>query len=585
MRLQVKKIPYCAGNRGCGIGFKAQRKGGLNLARQVLAGGVSLLSLAGGTFTRATSAWDPIAQAIAPPGVMRTLTQSLVPTLQDILALIEGARTNLIAAGLSEHFELANGGLVNLTVASGSIAPDGSATACHLQEKDTVSESHLCAFNIAWTNATVYCVTVYLKQAERTWGAIGLSSSIYTGGATCFFNLATGVPGQVSPGCTTSMTAAANGYWRCQLIFTTTATATAGIFIYTANANGSSSYAGTVGSGVLAWGMQAEAAAFPSSYISNRNLLTHTNALSNAAWNLLGGTLAQTGAALPTGETGWTFTCSASSQTLYQAISGLTAGATYTASWWAKAGTGAAIKYLFYDATHGANIGSPTSYFASLNASTYTRVSFNVTLPAGCTSIRVYPVYIDTNSPGTTFLGDVQTEPGSTATAYWGTDATVGGRDADNLTCTYAMGTGNGTLLALVIPYGWSSTTGAYACDDSTTTGVASAYVNGANHAHGKRKDSVASQDVGGSTLTPTSGTLMQIAVTWDAAHVTCYTNAVAGTPVATTPPYVASSGLQIGAAQGNITPFNGWVGIRAFPTALTQPQLAAINLALSGRI
>ena len=195
MRLQVKKIPYCAGNRGCGIGFKAQRKGGLNLARQVLAGGVSLLSLAGGTFTRATSAWDPIAQAIAPPGVMRTLTQSLVPTLQDILALIEGARTNLFAAGSGEF--QAGWSSTRSSLVAGSWTDPSGGSGVMLAEDSTASNTHMCFQAVNITNALPYTCTVYAKAGLRSVIVLQFGSTAFTT-PTAWFDLSAGAVSKTS---------------------------------------------------------------------------------------------------------------------------------------------------------------------------------------------------------------------------------------------------------------------------------------------------------------------------------------------------------------------------------------------------
>ncbi len=542
-------------------------------------------SPAGIAFTRATSAWDPYNNVIVPPGVRRRRSYKIGRRQGVSLDLIEGARTNLIAAGNSEHFELANGGLVQLTVATGAIAPDGSSTACKLQEANATSESHLAAFNISWTNASVYQITVYLKAVERTWGAIGISSTVFTGGGTAWFNLATGAVGQATAGFTTSMTTATNGYWRCVLSFTATATAAAGIFVYTASANGVTTYAGTTGSGILAWGIQAEVGAFPSSYISNRNLASFSNVLSNAVWNNhTNATATQTAAPLlPNGETSWIVTCSSNSNSFYGRTHAVTASTQYTVSWLAKAGTSTIMEYQAFDLTHSSTI-VVASYYSQINANGFVRVSFTFTTPAGCTSVAINPVLGQSAGiQGTIFIGDYQLEFGGSATPYWGINGTGGGRDADNLVATYVSGTGPGTLLALMIPYGWTGGDGATAFlfDEATTSGITGAYVLSTGVCHSRRKDSVGVQDSTGPAGTPSNGFLEQVASSWTTASVTCYRNGVAGTPTALTAPLVTTASLQIGGSAGATNPTYGWVAVLAWSRALSASELLALETAL----
>lgn len=89
----------------------------------------------------------------------------------------------------------------------------------------------------------------------------------------------------------------------------------------------------------------------------------------------------------------------ASWNAIYQTVT-VTAETEYTFSFYAKAGTATACRYLVYDLTNSAGIVAATDYYSQLNGSTFTRISTTFNTPADCVSIGVYvwQVYEETGT-------------------------------------------------------------------------------------------------------------------------------------------------------------------------------------------
>lgn len=131
-----------------------------------------------------------------------------------------------------------------------------------------------------------------------------------------------------------------------------------------------------------------------------------------------------------------------------QAIT-VSAGVTYTWSFWAKNNGGTAAKYRAYDVTHAADIVAATSFFAQINGSTWTRVSLTFTTPAGCTQVYVYPAS-DSSSGGDYLVWGGQLEACAYPTSYIETAAAAVARAADNLTFPFTFGVQDLTVYARV---------------------------------------------------------------------------------------------------------------------------------------
>lgn len=192
--------------------------------------------------------------------------------------------------------------LVNVTCTPNVVtAPDGSLTADKLVET-AVNSTHLYVQNIIGLFAnTRVTLAVYAKAAERSWLRITEGGSVT---AVAFFDLSAGVLGSVSgTGSPSSrMTAIGNGWYRCEMSFTTLATSTAGNFEAGPTTGDTvTSYLGDVTKGIYVWGQQAEQANTAGDYIktlvvaANRgspnnkhliqNLLLQSEELSDTLWS------------------------------------------------------------------------------------------------------------------------------------------------------------------------------------------------------------------------------------------------------------------------------------------------------------
>ena len=96
----------------------------------------------------------------------------------------------------------------------------------------------------------------------------------------------------------------------------------------------------------------------------------------------------------------------------------MTPGGTYTFSFFARNNGGAGASYSVYDNTSYAEMVPPTSYFARIGSSSFTRLQVTFTVPAGCSTINVYPVR--DSGAADVLLWGARLEAGSVATGYDG---------------------------------------------------------------------------------------------------------------------------------------------------------------------
>ena len=211
----------------------------------------------GWSFTRASTGY---AETVA--GTLTSFTSGALRRT-DKGVLIEGARTNL--ATYSQDVSNAAWTAFGASKTSGQIAPDGTATAYALIEDSANSEHRVGHSNNTVTTA-VHTVTVYAKAAGRTRFRVYIAQM---NNVVAFYQLSgAGSVDNVSGGTsvTTSITALANGWYRCTLTDTATTTAL-GPSWNIASTGTTVSYTGDNVSGIILWGYQAELGAFPSSYI------------------------------------------------------------------------------------------------------------------------------------------------------------------------------------------------------------------------------------------------------------------------------------------------------------------------------
>jgi hypothetical protein len=138
-----------------------------------------------------------------------------------------------------------------VTTNNNAIAPNGTTTAA------TVIETATTAIHTSSTSGVLvatlpYTMSFFAKANGRSWVALR-----FAGVTRAWFDVTSGAVGTLSAGVTASITASAQGYYRCVATFTPSAT-TANIFFRLGDADNSDSYTGDGVSGVNLWGLQVE---------------------------------------------------------------------------------------------------------------------------------------------------------------------------------------------------------------------------------------------------------------------------------------------------------------------------------------
>lgn len=185
--------------------------------------------------------------------------------------LLEPAATNLCTH--SHEFDNAAWTKTRSSItANATDAPDGNATADKLVEDGTAASTHFVQDIIAhasFTDDTKVTLTVYVKQAERTWIRLAMRTKVGAG-RFGYFDLANGVVGSKSATAITSIKAAANGFYRCRLthdIESDPAPVDPYFTVHLAEADGDITIDGDGTSGIYVWGAQVEEFPVPTSYV------------------------------------------------------------------------------------------------------------------------------------------------------------------------------------------------------------------------------------------------------------------------------------------------------------------------------
>lgn len=152
-----------------------------------------------------------------------------------------------------------------------TIAPDGTLTADTIQN---LGSGYLTQSNIALTTNT-YTQSIFAKKNNNDWIAI-YTSDMGSNYAVAWFNLNTGVKGTVSAvgtfsSATSTMTADANGFYRCSITFTKPTTISTDSAIIVPDAD--NSFARTIGKNAYIWGAQIQ-----QSTLSSYQVITTTPA-------------------------------------------------------------------------------------------------------------------------------------------------------------------------------------------------------------------------------------------------------------------------------------------------------------------
>jgi hypothetical protein len=143
--------------------------------------------------------------------------------------------------------------------ANATTSPEGTLTADKLIE-DATTGVHSIYQVYSAVSGTTYTMSFTAKAAERTWvrtrGEIGIN----------YFNLAAGTVGTTAGGVTATITAVGNGWYRCVATKTSAVTGVTNSQIAPTTADNVDSYAGTAGSGVYLWGAQLVQGSVPGDY-------------------------------------------------------------------------------------------------------------------------------------------------------------------------------------------------------------------------------------------------------------------------------------------------------------------------------
>lgn len=217
------------------------------------------------TFTRASTATFVNASGLvesAASGVAR-FTHDPV-TLASLGLLVEESRTNLFLR--SEEFSDAYWNKGNASVsANATTAPDGATTADKLVE-DTATATHQLFRTVSVTSGQAYTFSLFIKPAGRSRIQFNLPFN-FPASTQAVFDVSTGTVVSSTGGATASISAQANGFYRCVVTATATATSNGTLYLALVNTGTTTSYTGDGSSGLFLWGAQVEAGAFATSYI------------------------------------------------------------------------------------------------------------------------------------------------------------------------------------------------------------------------------------------------------------------------------------------------------------------------------
>lgn len=390
--------------------------------------------------------------------------------------LIERCRTNQMLR--SEQFNEAFWGKTRATVtADATASPIGTNTADKLVEDTTATTTHF----VVSTGQNIGAggvFSIYAKAGERS--RIGIRESTTTG-AYATFNLSTGAVIESGSGASgVTITNVGNGWYRLQMVYSTSSNVSFAIFIldnsYTTGSPNSYTYTGDGTSGLFVWGAQLELGDIATDYIptttaavtvgpianlprldytgggcpkllmepTRTNLILYSQQINNSAWAPAGGTVTANTAISPSG---------------YQDADTLTGGRyqsggasnTYTLSCFAKKVDGngrfilradtPGVNSAVYDLNNGIIVSTPSGFTSSIIPYGNGWYRCILTTPAATTISNFVIVSADGGSSSTYVYG-AQLESGSYATSYIPTFNASVTRNVDN-----AIDTGISSLI------------------------------------------------------------------------------------------------------------------------------------------
>jgi hypothetical protein len=331
---------------------------------------------------------DVSAVDTAPTKAVLTRYASRSGTVDDFLAsqsgsakLVYDVSGNLVWSPHNQLLQSQTAGvspwaLTAVTVTSDVIAaPDGTLTADKLVEDATTTSPHRQNQTVTVIQGEVYCYSVCLKAAERTW--IFLQTSV-AAVATAFFDLSNGVVGTTGGAnfVSAAITSLGNGWYRCQLVLTAATSTSMPCFVQLASSSSINSYDGVVGNGLYVWGAQLNRGTVPTTYLATTtaaryglardydpithaalglktepaatNVVLQASAFDSAPWVATAVTITPNAAVAPDGTTtaDRILEDSTSSRHLVQQSGALPTAAQYTFSCFMKAGPSTTWGYL-----------------------------------------------------------------------------------------------------------------------------------------------------------------------------------------------------------------------------------------------
>jgi len=171
--------------------------------------------------------------------------------------LLEPSRTQLIEQ--SEYFDGSYWTKDRVTISNNdTTSPEGKLNASKIIE-DSQNGVHRIFCTISGQNNVL---SFFAKADERQWVAVLSYNSSYS-----YFNVGDGTLGTIASGSTATIEDYGNGWYRCSLHNFYTANA----IINITTGNGAAGYQGDGTSGLYIYGIQVEAASYPTSYIPNHS--------------------------------------------------------------------------------------------------------------------------------------------------------------------------------------------------------------------------------------------------------------------------------------------------------------------------
>lgn len=188
--------------------------------------------------------------------------------------LIEEARTNLLVR--SEELDNASWPKGDCTVtANAATSPDGTSNAdLAIPTTNNVATHRVTQVGGSVAAGSTMTASIYLKASGYNFVLLRCANSLETLAFQVGLNVSNGTISTAANAYGTGATVASaeivavgNGWYRASITGAISGLTTYGMFIYVYNAAGAPSFAGNGTSGVLLWGAQLEAGAFPTSYI------------------------------------------------------------------------------------------------------------------------------------------------------------------------------------------------------------------------------------------------------------------------------------------------------------------------------